>query len=596
MIKLFGLLRRNPLDVMLRRLAKRGGKRILLCWNRGLGDIALGLYAIVHRIQEKIEGAEITFLTRSNLEEGFSLLENVKVLALPHWKRGEKAALPAMLEGLGVDAKSFDLIIEAPNPTAWVAWQRGKLVPRLCWKKEWDDLWQTFPLDPATIYVGIQPLAETEYGLWRNWPLERWKELIHLLGRVTNVKVLLFGFSPTPDFLAPHVIDLRGKTNLATLLSMIKNRCHALVLPDSGILAMVYYLSIAFPIHIISLWGDTNHGILKQAVPSPNPLLSHTALTGKLRDLSALSAETVFDQLFPVQPLTEAPCYTSVALGSIPSVGVIILAGGEGSRLGQGPKGFIPVLGKSLFQHLCDQVPVDVPIAIMTSPLNHEETVAFFEKNDFFGKEVHFFQQPMLPLLEGTSREETSLLSPDGNGGVFQAFASSPLCALFQARGIDAVSVVPIDNPLANPVDPWLLAHLRQSEADVVIKCIEEKEAPSTMGALVTREKGGIEILEYTEIDKTKSYPYRNTAMLAFSLSFFARAAELDLPHHFAWKKRGDSYFWKRERFIFDVLPYAHHVEALCYPRDLVYAPLKELQNLPQIEKILQNRLSLSCE
>ena len=32
----------------------------MLFWNRGLGDIALGLYAIVHRIRESIPDAKIT--------------------------------------------------------------------------------------------------------------------------------------------------------------------------------------------------------------------------------------------------------------------------------------------------------------------------------------------------------------------------------------------------------------------------------------------------------------------------------------------------------------------------------------------------------
>lgn len=63
----------NRLDWMLKRMAKRSGKNVLLCWNRGLGDIALGLAAIVHRINYFVPDATIHVLTRSNLEQGFSL-------------------------------------------------------------------------------------------------------------------------------------------------------------------------------------------------------------------------------------------------------------------------------------------------------------------------------------------------------------------------------------------------------------------------------------------------------------------------------------------------------------------------------------------
>ena len=62
----------------------------MLAWNRGLGDIALGLYAIVHRIKKMIPDARITFATRGDLLQGFSLLKGVNVIEIPDWKRGEK--------------------------------------------------------------------------------------------------------------------------------------------------------------------------------------------------------------------------------------------------------------------------------------------------------------------------------------------------------------------------------------------------------------------------------------------------------------------------------------------------------------------------
>src|SRR5690606_13529270 len=99
--------------------------------NRGLGDIALGLYAIVQRIRFWIPHAEIVFLVRKNLMDGFSLLDGVDAIAAPDWTRGEPYDVYATLKALGRDAKEFDWVIPWPSPTDWVRWQRGYLVPRL---------------------------------------------------------------------------------------------------------------------------------------------------------------------------------------------------------------------------------------------------------------------------------------------------------------------------------------------------------------------------------------------------------------------------------------------------------------------------------
>ncbi|MBI3508068.1 MAG: hypothetical protein HY069_00280, partial [Chlamydiia bacterium] len=128
----------NRFDQMLKRLVKKKGKRVLLFWNRGLGDIALGLYAMVHRIREFVPDAEITFLTRKNLVDGFQMLEGVKVVGAD-WQRSEK-------NPVDIDTSQYDLVIEKPDPTEWVRWQRGELVPKLQWEARYDALWKKFEL------------------------------------------------------------------------------------------------------------------------------------------------------------------------------------------------------------------------------------------------------------------------------------------------------------------------------------------------------------------------------------------------------------------------------------------------------------------
>jgi len=290
----------NPLDRILKGAQRAGGKRFLICWNRGMGDIALGLYGLNHRIRQFIPDAQITYLTRSELEEGFKLLDSIRVCVDPRWKRHVPIDLDQSLEQLGLKRCDFDVILEKPDPTNWLIRQRKVLVPKLKFPPEWDQLCKRFEIDQEKCCIGVHVQTETFYPSYdRNWPLDYWKELFERVHRETSNQVLLFGLIPTPLFEMPGVIDLRGKTTLPDILSLIKNRCRYLVFPDSGPLAMSYYLNTAFPIRIVSLWADPSHGILKQQVCSPNPHLTHIPLVApKRRDLRSLPVEHVFEALY----------------------------------------------------------------------------------------------------------------------------------------------------------------------------------------------------------------------------------------------------------------------------------------------------------
>src|SRR5262249_51176191 len=116
-------------------------------------------------------------------------------------------------------------------------------------------------------------------------------------------------------------------------------------------------------------------------------------------------------------------------------VAVLLVAGGQGSRLGfDAPKGLFPVgplSGKTLL-HLHDEKVRAlrqrhggrVPFLIMTSPATHAATEAYFAANANFGlpdSDVSFFQQgtmPSLCLKTGRLLLESPgslFLSPDGH-------------------------------------------------------------------------------------------------------------------------------------------------------------------------------------
>lgn len=286
----------NPLEKILQKAQKKGSRKFLLIWNRGLGDIPLGLYAMIKRIKQCIPAAEITFLARDDLKEGFVLLEGVKFIAASGWKRHQKIDLLKTLKSLNMAFNNFDVVLKNPDPTWWVKWQIGYLVPRLKWQPQFDGLCRVFQLEEKYQYLGVQMKADSGHGRWRDWPEQRWLEFFRMLEKYPQIRVLLFGLEKTRSFAFSNVIDLRGKTTVLQMLSLIKNRCSYMVLPDGGILSLLYYLDVDFPLKIVSLWNDCQ-GVVKQNVASPNSLLQHLPLKTK-GDLSAIEAEKVVSCLF----------------------------------------------------------------------------------------------------------------------------------------------------------------------------------------------------------------------------------------------------------------------------------------------------------
>jgi ADP-heptose:LPS heptosyltransferase len=293
----------NPFDTLLKHAKKARHRRFLICWNRGLGDIPLGLYALIHRIRQFVPDAEVTFATRDDLADGFKMLDRISTLVDPDWKRGVPFDLKNTLNKLSLSLSDFDVVLEYPDPARWLMWQLGKLTPKLSWRSEWDVLHERFDFHPSKPKIGIHVQTETNYAYEKNWPINSWKEFFQRAALEKSVEIILFGFAPKPIIEGDGIVDLRGKTSLFEMLSIIKNRCRYLLVPDSGVLSVTYYIDAPFPIDIVSLWSDPRQGVLKQRVASPNPLLRHTPLIAKDRDLRNVNVELVMHSLF-----SEATC------------------------------------------------------------------------------------------------------------------------------------------------------------------------------------------------------------------------------------------------------------------------------------------------
>jgi len=284
---------KNPFDLMMKEAQRKGVSRVIVFWNRGLGDIPLGLYAFVQRTHLFLPDARIIFITRKDLAPMFELLEGCEAISSPNLIRGEKFDADQVLELLDLPREDGDLVFESLNPTKWFKWQIGNVVPKLKWKDEWDEKAKRFDLPQNCIGVHIDTETGQYYRYNKNWPADYWTSLFQGIDQ----PILIFGSNQEDQKWPPNVIDLRGKTDLLELISIIKNYCSHLVVPDSGILSIIYYIDANFPIKVVSLWADPKQGVLRQKVASPNINFSHHPLVGKGGDLRKVSALEVLRTL-----------------------------------------------------------------------------------------------------------------------------------------------------------------------------------------------------------------------------------------------------------------------------------------------------------
>ena len=103
-----------------------------------------------------------------------------------------------------------------------------------------------------------------------------------------------------------------------------------------------------------------------------------------------------------------------------------------------------------------------VPLYVMTSDKNDEQTRAFFEEHNFFGYDkdfVKFFVQEMVPAVdfEGNvliEAEDSLAMSPNGNGGWFSSLLKAGLGEDLKEKGVEWLNVFAVDNVLQQIADP----------------------------------------------------------------------------------------------------------------------------------------------
>ncbi len=212
--------------------------------------------------------------------------------------------------------------------------------------------------------------------------------------------------------------------------------------------------------------------------------------------------------------------YEAIGIEAIKAgkVAAVLLAGGMGTRLGvDGPKGAYNIgITKPLYifeqqmnnlKEVNDKCGVRVPLYIMTSDKNHEQTVSFWKEHNYFGYpegEIKFFKQDMAPAVdfEGKvllERKDTPALSPNGNGGWYVSMKKAGLDKDLFARGVEWLNFYAVDNVLQRIADPVFVGATIDAKVNCGAKAVFKNDPYEKVGALCL-DNGQPAVIEYMDL------------------------------------------------------------------------------------------------
>lgn len=288
-------------------------------------------------------------------------------------------------------------------------------------------------------------------------------------------------------------------------------------------------------------------------------------------------------------------------------VGVVLMAGGQGTRLGSSaPKGCFNIglpSNKPLFQLQAERIQriqtvaskkanngkkVVIPWYVMTSGPTRGPTETYFREHNYFGLEkenVFIFEQGVLPCISNEGKillesKSKVAVAPDGNGGIYQALVSFNVLEDMRKRGIQHLHAYCVDNCLVKVADPAFIGFSASKKASVATKVVRKRDASEPVGLIILKN-GKPDVVEYSEIDQaTAEARDANSDLLKFraanivnhyySFDFLETIPQWakSLPHHVARKKipyvdteKGETIKpekpngIKLEQFVFDVFP-----------------------------------------
>lgn len=246
-------------------------------------------------------------------------------------------------------------------------------------------------------------------------------------------------------------------------------------------------------------------------------------------------------------------------------VAAVLLAGGQGTRLGfDKPKGMFNIgvsrelyIFECLISNLMDvvkQTGTWIPLYIMTSEKNHDDTVEFFEKMGYFGYNsefVRFFIQDMAPSVDFSGKiymedKGRISMSPNGNGGWFSSLLRAGLMEDIKEKGVEWLNVFAVDNVLQRIADPLFIGAVIESGMQSGSKVVSKADPDERVGVLCL-EDGMPSIVEYYEMtdemrtlrDENGDLSYRFGVILnyLFNVEKLLEISGKKLPVHIVDKK-----------------------------------------------------------
>lgn len=199
-------------------------------------------------------------------------------------------------------------------------------------------------------------------------------------------------------------------------------------------------------------------------------------------------------------------------------VGAVLLAGGQGSRLGfNGPKGMFDVgvtRPLSIFEQQMNNIAEVTAksgrhfhLFIMTSASNNEATVKFFEDNNYFGypkDRIHFYIQDVAPTCDYNGKvflddKHRVSLAPNGNGGWYSSLVNSGLARIMERDNVEWLNVYSVDNVLQRICDPVFIGATILKGSRCGAKVVR-KVSPDEKVGVLCNENGKPSIIEYYEL------------------------------------------------------------------------------------------------
>ncbi len=305
-------------------------------------------------------------------------------------------------------------------------------------------------------------------------------------------------------------------------------------------------------------------------------------------------------------------------------VGMILVAGGQGTRLGfDRPKGMYPIgpiSGRTLFQMHIDRLlavmrryDVSIPMYIMTSPATDAETKEYFAQQANLGlgpDQLFIFCQGTMPAIDAKSGRilmsgpAELATSPDGHGGLVSAMDRQGCFAHARNLGIEHFFYAQVDNPLVEICDPLLIGYHLLLNSQITTQVVKKRFAKEKVGNVVALD-GRVQIIEYSDLpdwaaeqlqpDGSLKLWAGNIAVHVFERAFLESVVSsvAGLPFHRAKKavpfvddegkiiKPTAPNAIKFERFIFDLLPLAERALVVEAEAADVFAPVKNADGEP---------------